>query len=195
MTVKMSNKAEMSSPDDCSKGSRLQMKVDAQDPLVARFKSALSAFPSGVVVATMQAADGTRAGFTASAFSSLSMDPPLVLVCLARTARCHDYFLQSRHFAINVLRPEQEDIAKRFASSTDDKFAGLHVNAGPFDLPLIANSAASLVCATENTIPGGDHTILIGRVLDAESVETVEPMVYFRRRFWRLAEHQAMQGA
>lgn len=186
--MKMSNKAEMiAALDDSSRGSGLQMKIEAQDPLVARFKSALSTFPSGVVVATMRAADGTRAGFTASSFSSLSIDPPLVLVCLARTARCHDRFLGARHFAINVLRPEQEDIAKRFALPADDKFAGLEVNTGRFDLPLIADSAASLVCATENTVPGGDHTILIGRVLDADSGEAVEPMVYFRRRFWRLA--------
>ena len=172
------------------------MKIEAQDPLAARFKSALAAFPSGVVVATMRDADGTLAGSAASSFSSLSLAPPLVLVCLARTARSHARFLAADRFAINILRPEQEPVAMRFASKAEDKFTGLDYAEDRRGVPVLAGNAATLVCATENTFPGGDHTILVGRVLEAQSADdTGGPMVYYRRRFWNLAERAALQPA
>jgi flavin reductase ActVB len=146
------------------------------------FREGLSRFASGVTVATTRDGDGRRFGFTASSFASVSLQPPLVLVCLARSARCSGAFTQSSRFVVSVLSADQTDIAMRFGSSgVGDKFQGLRMCRGhETDLPLVPDAVAHLECATAEVVPAGDHDILIGRVLTAR-VRDGDPLIIHRR--------------
>jgi len=130
----------------------------------------MSSFATGITVLT---AGGDHChGMTANAFSSVSLDPPLVLCCIARTAQMHEAILRSRHFGVSVLSAEQEELARYFASKSRpngltqfddvDWFPGKYSGA-----PLLANSLAWLDCALTEVYHGGDHSIFLGTVLDA----------------------------
>lgn len=147
----------------------------------------MSRFPAGVTIVTTVDERGLPWGFTASAFCSLSLEPPMVLVCLDCGADCHPAFLEAPCFAVNILRPEQEPLAIRFATKGADKFAGGEFREGPGGIPVLPGALASVLCAVEDRIPAGDHTILIGRVKEAK-VDEGMPAVFFNRRFWRLKE-------
>ncbi|OLO25794.1 hypothetical protein PZ61_0235765 [Streptomyces sp. MNU77] len=149
------------------------------------FRESLSRWPSGVTIVTTVDAEGRPWGFTASAFTSLSGAPPLILVCLDERADCHPSFMATQRFAVNVLAHDQEDIAVRFATKGADKFAGLPVVTGSEGLPLIEGASMVLQCAAHERLPQGDHVILIGAVLSAE-IREAQPLVYYRRTFHRL---------
>jgi flavin reductase ActVB len=128
---------------------------------------------------------GQPRGFTASSVCSLSLDPPLVLVCIARTSASHDVFVRSQRFAVNVLRDDHEDLAMRFATAGADRFRGadfVHDRHAPH----LPDALTSLTCSLHATYPGGDHTIVVGRV-ERVSTSSGDPLVYFDRRFCRLA--------
>jgi flavin reductase (DIM6/NTAB) family NADH-FMN oxidoreductase RutF len=144
----------------------------------AQFKLALSHFASGVTVVTTEH-EGKRYGMTVASFASLSLHPPLVLVCVEKSVKTHDAIAASGKFAVNILAQEQTDISAKFASRSDDKFAGVDVTAGELGVPLIANSLTTLECALRETLPGGDHTIYVGEVVDARTREGI-PLLYFR---------------
>ena len=151
------------------------------------FRRALSRFASGVTIVTTADREGNRYGFTASAFSSLSLDPPLVLVCLATTADSHPVFVNAERFIVNVLRPEHEDLAVRFASKGVEKFAGGEFRPGAGEgLPVLESALINLKCRLHDRYEGGDHTILVGAV-DFAYVHEGEPMLLFDRAFRRLA--------
>jgi flavin reductase ActVB len=153
---------------------------------IGEFKEALARFASGVTVVTTPGT-GTSApeGFTASAFSALSLDPPLVLVCLDKSASCHDAFKSASAMAISVLSEHQQDIAMRFASREEDKFDG-GVVAAPSGLLVVSDAAATLECALVDVIPRGDHSILIGEVR-ATSWTDSRPLIYWNRAFGGIA--------
>lgn len=158
-------------------------------PLVldpASFREAMARFATGVtVVTTSDPRNGQLAGFTASAFSSLSLDPPLVLVCLDRGADCYAAFAQADAMAVSILGLGQEQLARRFATKGIDKFAGAPLEPGPVTgLPLVREAIASVECAIRDRLDGGDHVILVGRVLRA-SVREGDPLVHYRRSFGR----------
>ncbi|MBO0652611.1 MULTISPECIES: flavin reductase family protein [Streptomyces] len=146
------------------------------------FRAALSHWASGVTVVTTRDAAGQNHGFTASAFSSVSLDPALVLVCLDNRANCFDAFDSSEGFVVHLLARDQQELAGRFASKGADKFAGSGVTLSPAGQPLLPGALARLECRTERRVPGGDHLILIGEVHQASEREG-EPLVYFQRRF------------
>ncbi|WP_190019732.1 flavin reductase family protein [Streptomyces hiroshimensis] len=146
------------------------------------FRATLSRWVSGVTVVTTTDAQGQSHGFTASAFSSVSLDPALVLVCLDNRANCFEAFDNSEGFVVHLLRRGQEELAGRFASKGADKFAGTQPEWSPSGLPLLPGALARLECRTERRIPGGDHLILLGEVHHAEEGEG-EPLVYYRRGF------------
>lgn len=157
------------------------------DPVA--FRAALSRFPSGVCIVTAQEAGGRPRGFTASAFSSLSLDPPLVLVCLDQKAESHDTFQAAPTFAVSILASHQMPIANAFAAKAPEKFEGIAVVAGPeTGLPLIPEAVAHLECRMHQQVPAGDHTILIGEVV-AAVVSDGEPLVYHNRRFGLFRGH------
>lgn len=127
------------------------------------FKEAMSCFPSGVTIVTT-VDDGKKSGFTASAFSSLSLEPPLILVCLANTADCFDAFNNQNKFAVNIIGSNHEKLAFKFATKGCDKFEGGEFEQGSYGLPILSDSPVSLECTTENIYSGGDHVILVGQV-------------------------------
>jgi flavin reductase (DIM6/NTAB) family NADH-FMN oxidoreductase RutF len=161
------------------------------------FRQAVGAFTTGVTVVTTSDDAGVRYGLTANSFTSVSLEPPLVLFCLAEGAPSLDGFVASepggsgggspgKHFAINVLASDQEDIARRFARPAPDKFAGLAWRTGIFGAPLLDRCIAHIECKLEHVVPGGDHVIVIGRVHRVR-VYDGEPLVFHRSRFGTMA--------
>jgi flavin reductase ActVB len=155
----------------------------------AAFRNALGHFPSGVCVVTTTDAQTRSFGFTASAFSSLSLDPPLILVCLDRKADSHDAFFNAGGFAVSILAEHQTNLATRFATRGIEKFAGVEILSGPvLHLPLIPEAVVHLECHMHQTIPIGDHTILVGHV-ESAVVHEGEPLVFHARRYGTMQPH------
>ena len=154
------------------------------------FRRVLGHFASGVTVVTTLDADGHPVGLTASAFTSVSLDPPLVLVCVALTSQSYPAFHTHGKFAINVLHAEHEQLARRFASSgsSAEKFAGTGYKKGALGLPVLEDALAELECTIVHVYPAGDHTIFVGRVeaADSRGDAGLEPLLYYRGRFNRL---------
>lgn len=156
------------------------------------FRTAMSRFPAGVTIVTTTAADGTPWGFTASSFCSLSLEPPLVLVCLAKNARCFAAFRDAASYVIHVAGQQHGELVMRFASkSVDDKFAGTSFANGASGHPELDDAVVTLRCRRHDVVDAGDHVILIGRVVDALTREDAPPLVHGDRRFWRLSAQEA----
>jgi len=146
------------------------------------FRDALGQFATGVTLVTIQGPDGPM-GFTANSFSSLSLDPALVLWSLARSARRYGPFAAARHFAIHILGQDQADLPSRF-SRTGAGFAGLDWLANPEGVPILPGPLARFDCAQHATHAGGDHLIIVGQVLRLTLGEG-EPLVFAKGRFGR----------
>ena len=158
------------------------MTVSAAD-----FRSVLGRWTTGVTVITTLR-DGRPEGLTASSFSSLSLDPPLVLFCLDRAASTFDALTGTDCFAVNILAEDQSALSNRFASPEADRFAGLAWTQWETGAPILPGCVASLDCRREALHDGGDHVILTGRVLKlAVRSETASPLVYFRGSYRSLA--------
>lgn len=130
-------------------------------------RDAFGAFMTGVTVVTVVTTmdgEGDPIGFTANSFSSVSLDPPLLLVSIAKTSQNHAAFVQGTGFAINVLSETQKDVSNTFARPVPDRFAKLDWKAGPAGAPVIAGVSAWFDCVLHQVVPAGDHDILIGRV-------------------------------
>ena len=149
------------------------------------FREALGRFASTVTVVTTQLEDGTPAGITVTAFSSLSLDPPLVLICIDRGARIHDQLPTGRHFAVNMLREDQEMLSQRFASGDREPFQGIGFDLGATGSPLLHDTLATLECLIVDRLAGGDHTIIVGQV-ERAAVRDRKPLIYFRGGYTRL---------
>jgi flavin reductase len=147
------------------------------------FRRVVGQFPSGVVVVTSaEPATGELHGVTVNAFASLSLEPQLVLVCVNRAAQSHDFLTTRAHFAVNVLARRQIAVAERFAGRAPlvgPEFADVPHTLGAGGAPLLRGSVAWLECARVATHPGGDHSILVGEVLNAATGEDDDPLVYF----------------
>ena len=136
----------------------------AIDPMELR--KALGAFVTGVTVVTTREADGTPRGFTANSFTSVSLDPPLVLVCIGKSALSCDVFCRCESFAINILAEDQTDTSANFASKDAEKFSRAAWRPGTGGSPIIEGTAAWIECARHEVVDAGDHVILMGRVTD-----------------------------
>lgn len=147
----------------------------------ARFKEAMSRFASGVTVVTTEH-DGTPYGMTVASFASLSLHPPLVLVCIEQSVKTHDAIRGSGRFGVSILGQSQADVSGRFASKSEDKFAGITTRRGEHGLPLIDGAICTLECRVQGELPGGDHTIFVGEVLDSETSDGA-PLVYYRSNY------------
>ena len=129
-----------------------------------QLRDVLGTFVTGVTVVTTCGADGATHGVTANSFSSVSLDPPLVLWSQSLTSRSYPAFRDSGHFAINILADDQIDVSNHFAKSRDDKFNGIAHHAGLGGAPVLDGTAAHLECVKVATYPGGDHVVYLGRV-------------------------------
>ncbi|MEV6771123.1 flavin reductase family protein [Nocardia sp. NPDC051030] len=170
------------------------MTVDSAMVAAADYRDAMARFASGVTIVTTADESGRWFGFTASSFTALSMDPPLILVCLARTARCHPVFRAAPRFRVNVLGLEHEQLAVRFATSGADKFGGNEFHADPESgLPVLEGALVGLECSTTDITEGGDHTILIARIEAVALRRDGVPAVHADRRFWDLVPRRKDQ--
>ena len=150
------------------------------------FRKVLGHFASGVTVLTTCDADTRPTGLTASAFSSVSLDPPLVLICVDHKSQSYPAIKERGCFAVNILIVEQQAISRKFASSRLDKFEGVPHVISDLGLPLIEGAIAQLECTTVSAHVAGDHTIFVGRVERAR-VASGEPLLYFCGQYDRLA--------
>ncbi|WP_210386875.1 flavin reductase family protein [Ectothiorhodospira sp. PHS-1] len=151
------------------------------------FRDALGRFATGITVITCRdPGTGQPQGFTANSFSSLSLDPPLVLFSLRREAQCLPAFLGSGAFAVNVLAHDQMEVSARFASSDPDRWAGIEHAVWSTGAPILPEMLASFECRTVATHEGGDHVIFIGEVLALSTPREAPPLLYFRGAYQTL---------
>ena len=144
-----------------------------------QFKQAMGSFPTGVTVTTAYSEAGEVVGMTASAFSSVSLDPLLVLMCPAKDAECYGPLTEASYFSIHLLAGDQSALAWQFAKSDMDKTAGLEISQGPGGSPKIQGCLAYLECRHHALYDGGDHGILVGEVTHIEfSDQERDPLVY-----------------
>ena len=144
-----------------------------------RFRTVLSRFASGVTVVTAVGGDGVDHGMTVSAFCSLSLDPPLILVCIDHGTVMHGIVEGAKTFTVNILADDQEDLARKFSDPDNDRFEGTSYTRGANGLALLTGAAAWLECALAQRYEGGDHTIFVGRVEAADAADA-QPLVYYR---------------
>ena len=147
----------------------MKVKAEGAMPELDReaLRRALGAFATGVTIVTARArGTGEPVGFTANSFTSVSLDPPLLLVCLAHTALSYRVFREAESFAVNVLAAEQEETARLFATRGADKFGATRWHPGILGAPLIEGCLARFDCAMHERLTAGDHDILMGRVID-----------------------------
>lgn len=148
------------------------------------FRAALARFASGVTVVTARDDAGGDHGMTVSAFASLSLEPPLVLVCLDATATLLPHVHAASTFGISILGAEQSELSRRFADQSTDRFDGVAFTRGASGSALLDGAVAHLECRRVAVHPGGDHEIIIGEVLTARTF-TGAPLVYFHRAYRR----------
>jgi len=149
-----------------------------------RFRQVMGHFASSVTVVTT-VHEGKLYGMTVSSFASLSLKPPLVLICVDKLLNTHAAITATGQFAINILGQGQEHLSRRFATRENDKFTGVAWHSSPHGLPLIEGALAVIECRLHDTFPGGDHTIFVGEVIDAE-INHGAPLLYYRRGYHEL---------
>lgn len=157
-------------------------------------RSAFGSFMTGVTIVTTAGIDGQPRGFTANSFTSVSLEPPLLLICVGKSAASMDVFRQARGFAVNILSEAQKEASVLFASKRPDKFEAAGWRPGPFGNPLIEGSAAWFDCARYRVIDAGDHIILMGHV-EAFSYTDANPLGYARGHYITLGLEQAAVNA
>jgi flavin reductase (DIM6/NTAB) family NADH-FMN oxidoreductase RutF len=145
------------------------------------FRQVMSQFATGITVVTTRAGDEIH-GLTANSFCSVSLEPPLVLVCVDKTAHSHNLILQGRNFAANILTEKQEMVARRFATNNlpaEERFAGIPFRTEATGAPIFMESLGWLDCSLFSAYPGGDHTIFVGEVLALGRGNANNPLLYF----------------
>jgi flavin reductase ActVB len=157
------------------------------------FTSAMSRVPGPVTVVTTVDTSGKHWGFTSSSFRSVSLNPPLILVCLDKKASTHAAFTTARRFLINVLTQEQAGIARRFAQSGIDRFAAGDMAPCEFGLPGLPEPCARVACSMHGVVNAGDHSIIIGCV-EATHVSDRIPLVYYDRSYFYPACAELVAG-
>ena len=151
------------------------------------FRRVLGHFASGVTIVSTCDADGRPTGLTASAFSSVSLEPPLILVCVDHKSQSYPALRERGRFAVNILAVDQEAVSRRFASQRLDKFDGVPHRITDLGVPVVEGAIAQLECITVSMHVEGDHTIFVGRVERAGTAGG-DPLLYSRGRYERLAD-------
>ncbi len=150
--------------------------------MTEQFRSLLSCFATGVTVATTVDANGRPWGMTASAVASVSLEPPLLLICVDREAKFHAAVDGAAGFALNVLAAHQEELSRTFASRLEDPFASADHRIGPDGFPLLAGVVAHIICSSWGTFEAGDHTVFFGRVSGGETFDGT-PLIHYRSEY------------
>ncbi len=165
-----------------SEGSNVQTIEVSSD----EFRHACGRFATGVAVTSVVDENGTAHGLTVSSFTSVSLHPPLVLICIGHDVTVIEPFRRASHFGINFLREEDRDVSQRFVTKGLDKFDGVAWRHGHTGVPLIDCALGAMECETHQRISSGDHDILVGRVV-ATRVEEGSPLIYYASRYRNLA--------
>jgi flavin reductase (DIM6/NTAB) family NADH-FMN oxidoreductase RutF len=169
-------------PDPATELASGSSVIDPRD-----FRNALGSYATGVAVITATGTDGKPYGLTCNSFASVSLNPPLVLWSLGMFSQGLSIFQNASHFAVNVLGVSQQALAAKFATSSDDKFAGVEWTAGLGNAPLLAASVANFQCRAVDRYYGGDHVIFLGAV-EAYAYNRQEPLLFARGRYGRFIE-------
>ena len=154
------------------------------DPRTLR--DALGCFATGVTVVTAQPASGQPAGLTINSFTSVSLDPPLLLVCIHKDAASANALVTASHFAVNVLQNEQQPASIRFSTRDEDRFGATPWSCGELGAPILKDSLSVFECERFAVYDGGDHHVLVGEVVKASFDESLDPLLFFRGRYRRL---------
>ena len=151
-------------------------------------------YPQGVTVATAYGQSGPT-GLTVSSFTSVSLDPPLILISIAKGSAMHDLFREAKAYAVNFLADDQKSISDRFAGRTEakDRFEGVGFTRGVTGSPIIDGVRVAIECRAWQVYDGGDHSILVGEVVSAKTFNSKRPLVYFSQQYTttELAEYPA----
>lgn len=146
-------------------------------------------FATGVAVITTVDRAGTPFGLTANAFTSLSLDPPLVLVCIDKGVQCYPHFEESKIFAVNMLSEDQEELSRRFATKGIEKFAGVAWHRGQNGVALLDGAIGHIECQVVHSYDGGDHTIYVGEIVGA-AASGDHPLIFFKGKYHRLPSRE-----
>lgn len=163
---------------------------ESVDP--TRFRKAMGCLAAGVSIVTSADADGTPFGLTATAVCSVSLDPPIVLACLAASSTTHGAIMIGNRFALNFLGQRDAELARRFSSTATDKFVGVSWRAGPSGCPVFPGALAVCECVVEQAVSAGDHTVFFGRVVNVEIADGAEcdPLIHFLSSYRSLTESE-----
>jgi len=153
------------------------------DPTMLR--KVMGLFATGVTIITTRDQSGNPYGLTANAVTSLSLSPPLLLICVDRKAETFPHFFDSKIFVLNILSQDQETLSRRFATTGGDKFSGVPWRPGALGTPILEETLGYIECRIVETLEGGDHVIHIGQVEDAESRDG-RPLIFFRGKYRQL---------
>ncbi len=148
------------------------------------FRAALGLFATGVTIVTARQADGTPVGLTANSFNSVSLEPPLVLWSLARSAGSMPAFAQGSHYAVHILSAAQHALAERFARKAVDRFEGLAFREGAGGVPILDGSVAVFECFNRSRYEEGDHVIFVGEVEHCEWRAGEPPLIFHGGRYF-----------
>jgi flavin reductase len=151
------------------------------------FRSVMGHFATGVTIVTTHDGAGKISGLTANAVASVSLEPPMVLVCVDKNSDSYPMFGASKAFAINILSNGQETLSRRFAKSGGDKFTGIGFRIGVSGSPILADTIAFLDCQVRYEFDAGDHTIYIGEAVDIAVSSDSDPLLYFRGGYRNLS--------
>ena len=158
---------------------------------IRSLRNALGAFATGVTIVTTRGSTNDI-GLTANSFSSVSLNPPMVLWSLAKTSASIDSFRDAPYFAVHILSLEQEHLSTRFASKMADRFTGIDLERGPGDIPMLVNCSARFTCRTTFQYEGGDHVIFVGEVVEFTHSKS-GPLVFHGGRYGMLFQKDAAQ--
>lgn len=155
------------------------------------FRQALGAFTTGVTVVTTRGQDDNDVGLTANSFNSVSLDPPMILWSLGKSALSLPHFRAAKYFAVHILSEDQEVLSGQFARRGVDKFAGVDIERGPGDVPLLKHCAACFICRTAHQYEGGDHIIFVGEVVDFGQWDRA-PLLFHGGRYGKLRQSASL---
>ena len=157
------------------------MAIDGRE-----LRNAMGLFATGVTIITTKDASGKPFGLTANAFSSLSLDPPMLLICVDKGVDCYACFDESKVFAVNFLSLAQEELSTRFATKGIEKFEGLSYSVGELGVALLDGALAHFECTVAHAHEGGDHTIYVGEVQRLVTMEG-DPLLFYQGKYRSLA--------
>jgi flavin reductase (DIM6/NTAB) family NADH-FMN oxidoreductase RutF len=146
------------------------------------FRQALGSFATGVTIVTTLGRHGEKVGMTVNSFNSVSLDPPLILWSLDRKTNCFEDFARGESFAVHVLAADQQDLSQRFASVGSDRFHDLHCTQGLSGTPILPHFSTCFECSLQDIYEGGDHVILVGKVIDFVDNQ-LPPLLFYRGQY------------